>query len=1376
MGHLARITAIACIALAAAAEEYRPGGKLAGVVLPLYKTHHGEAAGYPGCIPELAVAAALKDENNDGKPDVRFVPQGMAPKEELYPGSVEHWSAYWFKYLPVHSMFDRQSLLKNWRATELPAAKGRVEAYAEPVYWLIRHGTAQPTGRSNPPVDVVRSAPGGAAFSVAAGALEPGLYCARIIGAVETAKIQRHRLPLYIAMTVNDGVDGSSTTYRMRCPYVDEFYSVAEFYFHAPEHRDYTISFAIDAESKVDLLVYNLDLHDALAGCDRRAIKQRRTLNAQRQAPTLQEAQPLANADMLWHAFPPLNAHTRFVYGMGSNDSKGNWPDVGAAGKTPAAIAEEHGSWEWKRQKLDGPILVNKKLNLSYSLADYRAGKPLPDPYPFKDRGQGVWTAPAEAGGKPQNLWPVPEGIGRRMRAYSADLNRHASLYLNKGDLAAGRRAAFMLVRLAYSLPAIEARHSMHSVLVQPGSWGRDHGNRRRDPQRSELGTGIAYCNTYDSLFDLIRSDTELATAVRAYVPSVKTPADVTALLDTYLVQTIAKRILRYQMYASNTPEWILTPANCLGDPEFTRPWLEWLFSAAFIYPLPPAGIQDLITSANDRHGMGYIASHYYSHGEQAAKVAAKLDVYIRHGGLETYNLGDPTRYPKPLAACHWFFDSRTAGNYFPRIGDVCGPDKGYGHPLVHQRYKSLIAQSARGWKWSRNPKFAWALAQYDDAKKWGDQWQQITAAAATVKRAPWYDNRSRVLTNWGGFLESGVEFDDDRYRRSLMIRVGQGWGHHHNDAMDLQLHALGYPMTIDGGQRPGYGNPSDRSTITHNLVIIDGKEWLGHAWITTLSDAEDAGYMRAQAEPPRSHPEVQHYSRQAALIDVDEGAATAAAIPESRKFPKTAPAANSYVFDVQRVVGGSQHAHAFHAMIEDELACNVENRSGLAELTGEAAELARRFPSDVEGLPRSDAGFAGTAPAVLQATWRMNRTKQGHALTEERMHKAIWDPEGPRKYTRLHLLGQQGAPVFSGYNHCRQWKYGWTSIQTMRQGADAKLESVFPALIEPYAGEPIIVDRQLLEIPDNDTDAQRAVAVAVKTRQGHSDILFADGRPEKERTVGDLTVSAEFAFISRDETGVRVATVTGGRLAAPDVVLTPAAALLTGTVTATDYGARSLQLDSAWPAPQLLAGQVFEVGVAGHWTTYTTAAAAAAEGGTRLTMTEGAQFYLSRVSKVDEAAQIVTCGLGFTHNEKHPNPGVDRHWVASTEDGSRFWRAQYLGDPAGLSRYSFKLDGPVTAAAFAGGKGLALWEYGAGDTVRLRAAAGLRRVRKGVYRMTANVPVTVALRGTSLEWSADGQSWQAVPSASREAGLVRAELSADMLAAGGRLAWLRVQ
>jgi hypothetical protein len=86
-------------------DEFLPGGPLAGLVLPPFPTQHGEPPGYPGCLP---------DPNNPGK--LLYDTDGLSAEVQLHPESVEHWRANDFKYLPTRSLFDRQSLLRNWKA------------------------------------------------------------------------------------------------------------------------------------------------------------------------------------------------------------------------------------------------------------------------------------------------------------------------------------------------------------------------------------------------------------------------------------------------------------------------------------------------------------------------------------------------------------------------------------------------------------------------------------------------------------------------------------------------------------------------------------------------------------------------------------------------------------------------------------------------------------------------------------------------------------------------------------------------------------------------------------------------------------------------------------------------------------------------------------------------------------------------------------------------------------------------------------------------------------------------------------------------------------------------------------------------------------
>jgi len=1295
----------------ARAQEYMVGGPLQGVELPLMPTQHGEKPGYPGCVPALQ-----KPEIQGNSPTMPFTSQGLPPERQLYEGSVEHFRAYWFKYVPVKSFFDRQSLIKNWRATEL--APGQAEDYPEPVYWVPRHAEIRFTGLYNKPVKVVRAKIGTPLFQLDCGTLEPGMYAIRAIGAVETKNLQRHRKPLILKLLVDNGLKREQSVSRYRCKYVDEFYAVAEFYFNAPEKRAYQATLSVDTGSMLDLMLYNIDLHDALAGTSRQPIKTRVTLTpgVTPEKMAVNDDQRLAVEEALWQSLPPINAQNGWVYGGGGDDAKTNQPNLGAAGMTPQQIGEQSGNW--MTAPVSPVLMVNKKLGLEFSIADLAAGKALPAPYPFPDNGTGVFTPPAKAEENPQNWFPVANACRDRRSAYLAEIQAKTQAYRQKADVEAGRTAAFMLCRYAYDYPAMDNSNALSSVVLQPGPYGRDLGCRRRDPS---IGGSSGYADLYDSLFNLVRADEGLAQSLGRFIPWVKTPQDVIKLLDCYLVQTPAKRLLRYQWLYDNRPTMILPSIIALGDNKVTSPWMQWLFTSAYTYPLPPAGLPDLLVTGNDRNGIGYIGSYSYALGEQAAPTAANLEQYLAIGGLPEYDLRDPKRYPKPIAACYWYLDTRMAGLYFPRVGDVAGPDKYYAAWM-----NTMPQQCLRGWRWTKDPRFAYVVAR--DLKGSRDisdaEWAEINAAAAKQPRAPWLENRSRVLTNWLALLEAGVEHDDIRFRRDVYLHVGMGLGHQHSDTLDLQGHMHGYPFTIDGGQRGGYSRPGDAKTRVHNLVEVDGADWRGHSWVKTLSDMEGARYLMAEAVAPANVPQVKLYRRQVSLVDVDAGQAGEPG-GAAEKLPK-ATTPNSYVFDVVRVSGGKQHTYCFHGPIEDELVTNAQHvERGLDKVTSVAEkELLARFP-----MP--ERASAGDAPPIVEATWRMTRAKEYG--NEEGMNPLAWDPASPRKYTRLHVLDQQGARVLTGALFCHQWKYAFTNVYVQRT-APADADAVFPALIEPYVGTPFIAGCKTLAVADNEADAQRAVALEVRTTGGNTDICFADGRPERTRAVGAMRFAAEYAYYSCDSNGLRQASLAGGTLlAGPQVTIKVARPQRAGKVTSADYLNRTLTLDTAWPEAALVANRVFEIGVPGRMTSYTLARAHVAGDGTQLDLTEGAAFYLSQVVAVDTAARQVQCVLAPSNVRKEnprPIPGQDKQWVASNEAGTKFWRAEFRGQDPDSGYYVFGLSDAVTESDFGKMGKFRLWECGVGDTARMATFASLRRVGDNRYQLAADTDVEIAFAG----------------------------------------------
>jgi len=930
-----------------------------------------------------------------------------------------------------------------------------------------------------------------------------------------------------------------------------------------------------------------------------------------------------------------------------------------------------------------------------------------------------------------------------------------------------------MLIRWAWDWPV----YDVNKALVNQ-SFDNFFRNRAICRRRVHVNFGYGHCYRshwalfwYDLLYDYIKGNEELAQSLSRFVPWIRSSDDVMKLLDMHLLQHTAKKVMRYHHFGDGREPWYIAEiAMAAGDTDFTRPWLEWAFSRNFFYPQALGGIQDYMITGLDRDGRSPMASYGYMIGEFSAdRGAENIAKYIENGGDPRFDLRDRKVYPKTMAALDFYFASRTAGIHFPRIGDVCGPDKNPGAAM-----DTLYDRAGLGWRWTREPKFAYVLRHYLGRKgQSDDEWAAIEAAAATVKRAPWFDNRSRILPGWAAFLETGLEHDDLRFRRSVFLRIGHGAGHGHYDGLDLQVHAHGLPMTVDAGQRGGYGEPGDKNTSVHNTVEIDGTRWLGHSWAQALCDAEHARYLRCQG----AHAIAKNlFRRQVALIDVDDGKGAVPLGPgqmgmDIRDLPKDVVTPNSYIFDVFRVKGGNRHRYCFHMHVNDpdgpQPKTNLDN---IKLVTADSDDPGSQFIREI-GFTDKGERYSGTAPATLQITFALQKErikpedeKQQHGV--ERQYARGWfNPDSPDKYLRWRVFGQDGAMVLKGDQHSHQRKYQIPMFLLQKDGK--KLQSVFVALLEPFVGEPFIEHARKLACAGNEQDALRAVALEVQTRNGHTDFLFADGRPYLERRVGSFTVSAEYAFHSVDEHGLRQAVLTGGtQLVSPQVRLAAETSAYTGQVRRVDYAARKVWLDAAWPAHDrnsiIEIGDVAGGGHGGYVTGYTVTRATPQDGGTELLFQRSADYYRALVAAVREDAGMVVKG-----NLKVPGAilelyGINRNFTASNDQLTKFWRANIEGDGT-----VFRLHGPtVDRKDFDPSQAVRLWEYGVGDFARRSTQVSLRRVASDVYELDADVQVTVGLQGKAVEISTDQKMWSPLTTGAQD-GFATFSLEADRFATG---------
>jgi hypothetical protein len=611
-----------------------------------------------------------------------------------------------------------------------------------------------------------------------------------------------------------------------------------------------------------------------------------------------------------------------------------------------------------------------------------------------------------------------------------------------------------------------------------------------------------------------------------------------------------------------------------------------------------------------------------------------------------------------------------------------------------------------------------------------------------------------------------------------VAVRIGNGNGHAHADTLDLRLWAHGCTMVGDIGA-PG-GKPLSSNSYVHNVVEVDGDgapdvantgNWDGYAWVRNLFDAPGAAYLRAESAPPLNHTDLNLYRRQVALIDVDDPTTPAPTALQARGDVATP---QSYVLDVFRVSGGRQHTYCFHGSVDDsELSpggfeINTTRRQLTSDTAGQgggqpagqsagqtAANYLRGFDwqdlrAKATGRPIADLDArwsGGTDEDVLQATWRLGRS------AEERMCRdngAV--VTALRKYTRLHLFDAAGLNIMHGiaadvddaaHINPDVPQYAARCLFAQR-ASDQPLDSVFVAIIEPYAGEPFITHRKLLAIENNETDAFRAAAVEIQTANGRTDLCFSDGRPDKSRKLPEgVEAAGEFAFLSRDSAGLRQATLTGGTLLKSDQIeLKIAHRQYFGTISRLDYAQRLVQVTGV-PALPELAGSTFYMGTDQHPACFTVDRVTGGSAGTQLHIKQGLETMRARIEEVDRQAGRVRTNIAMARY-----PGREMGLVATGPDTRTTWRARFDGGNR-HEGFWFALTGSsIGRNDLPVGSKLSLWELGEGDSVILRTGVSLRRTDKGdVWEVYANTAFTVTFPGVAkLEWSADGgKTWLAL-------------------------------
>jgi hypothetical protein len=495
----------------------------------------------------------------------------------------------------------------------------------------------------------------------------------------------------------------------------------------------------------------------------------------------------------------------------------------------------------------------------------------------------------------------------------------------------------------------------------------------------------------------------------------------------------------------------------------------------------------------------------------------------------------------------------------------------------------------------------------------------------------------SRVLGGLGvSVLESGQSSDDVLKKRGVGLTFGLGRGHAHQDTLNIELFSHGCRVAPDlGGRHEGdlRGYPNMRWNKVHNLVEVDernfenvspGSVTSATGWNTSFSAMPGSQFMEHQARAT-SHPEVSVYERQTAMIDVGDQ--------------------DSYLFDVFRVRGGKVHTYCFHGAPTEHLVVN-------ADFTSATSPEAKQYLS----RHRDGTQLEGTAPAILQADWPMSSDLQ------KLYQQSYYQPDRPVT-TRLLLFGQQDQKIMVGNAWSTPYRYDFPFLYVQGRQSEGSRESVFPAVIEPFAGKPFITSQRELEILPVQKGADGAIAVQLGIDDGRTDLLFASGRPNESVTIGKgLQVVAKFAFLSHDQNGLRQAHLVGGTdLQSDDVSIHTDRAAYHGKITGVRYDDRTFVVDQKLPCA-LLQGAIAGVGGPSFRHEFKFEHLSLAGAGTEIVHEKTAKFYQSAVVGTQPESNSVECEI--EPSVYGCDPVFANGTTVSNEKRDRFAKAKLvLGD-----------------------------------------------------------------------------------------------------------------
>lgn len=1066
--------------------------------------------------------------------------------------------------------------------------------------------------------------------------LTPGTFGIWLYARVPEAVVDGPWPPLYIEMHVKRP-DGTVEQFRQRFAYQPTYQAAPKLYLNVHDKGRHRISLCVGKRSTTGLLLDFVEIRDELDGCVLKVLKKQRNLVSDARLASLRstprepqkgDPKPILSkdagveemtrlAEAVWASLPPINA----LLGR----SGGMTPELTALAKKMAAgqVFKPSGLFEpW--------ALIEQKTEVRYDAENYARGEFLPGGLP--DDGGGFYVAPGEmgTGSRGTTITRVAPFFQNRISGLLKEANTRSRYYMRTGDITAAREAAIILAALAERSPTLFNRDQWTGY-----NFDRVYYSRFGFANGSPLPGG-ALAVIYDRLFDAIRNDKALATAIGSKLSFVKKPRHLRAFLDRNTLQYELASLFRF-LHNGQEMVWERSAVRtllALGPNRIGQKWMDRFFQQCFADLTANGGYADYLVNGINRDGCNNIGGSGYAAGVPVnlLTITRTLETFVERGGKVPAFAYDPTVNPKLLEAGFFFLNYRIAGGFTSLYGD-------YGGALDQRFYAEPAWTDGRtnerteGLRWlfqkTHDPRYAWLInAHGRGIHDKDDEWSAVTNAAAGVSN-PVLHATTGCMPGFGDtHLELGSESKSPTMKGAACLRHGAGIGHQHGDMLDLTLYAFNRRIIADGGRA---GWPMMRFTAQHNLVEVDRRTFNS----TTLNAGSYAYPRLVRATPgarfasaggwSSSHPNLKDYRRDTAMIDLgthDIGGR---------------PLRQYYVFDVQRVGGGKVHTYSTHAMQARDITFNAPDAP------------APDAPLSLVNGTKDPRGGITVDPFVT--TW---------IAPDKRLKEDIG--------LRHHLFGWGGLKFYTTrgthpvYN--RNMPFVW-----IERESETPLHDAYPAVYEPFCKEPNLTTVTPLTVTGGLEGTHQAHAVLVESRWGRRDIVLANepGQPVRVEGAGALLeTDAHYAFIAVDTQGVVYATMVGGTsLSWGSVELKARQAAYEGTITTFDP--QTLHIKTEPPFPALpdpngpdRAGALVGFGHLPHRT-----AEYVVSDGKTARLLRSPEAFRSPIVKVDEAESAVypAIALPMTMADQAyyngctaANASHDRFWRVARTEISEMW------------------------------------------------------------------------------------------------------------------------